>query len=157
MVFAVNPAAKVWSSQSFPKEKYNVLPKSHDLGMMTSLLSSRSALIQLAPFSGNLPDVYVWWAQVLLTWSYSKGRIQTKNGSVQTLRAPQKLKREKDNCCCLINFSSKQWASLCSVQKNILYTQNEVAKNVQNNINEESRPDPQLKTLFPNFFLMGHW
>ena len=27
----------------------------------------------------------------------------------------QKWRREKENGCCLINFSSKQWASLCSV------------------------------------------
>ena len=63
--------------------------------------------------------------------------------------------REKENCC-LKNFSSKKWASMCFVEINILYSQKEVAKWVQNNINqlnfadiEESRPNPQLNT-FPN-------
>ena len=64
----------------------------------------------------------------------------------------------------MINFSSKQWAFLCSVQKNILCSYKEVAKSVQNNINqwnftgiEESRPDAQLKTLSSSFLWMRHW
>ena len=46
---------------------------------------------------------------------------------------------------------------MCFVEINILYSQKEVAKKAQNNINqlnfadiEESRPDPLLKT-FSNF------
>ena len=34
----------------------------------------------------------------------------------------QKWRREKENYCFLINFSSKQWAWFCSVQKSILYS-----------------------------------
>ena len=37
-------------------------------------------------------------------------------------KCPQKWRKEKENCCLLINFSSKQWASLCSVQKNTLHS-----------------------------------
>ena len=45
-----------------------------------------------------------------------QGHIQIENKSIQTLWAPKKkfakMKKRK----------SKQWASLCSVQKNILYS-----------------------------------
>ena len=33
-----------------------------------------------------------------------------------------KNEEEEKNCCFRINFSSKQWASVRSVQKNILYS-----------------------------------
>ena len=32
-------------------------------------------------------------------------------------KCPRKWRGEKENCCCLITFSSKQWAFLCFVQK----------------------------------------
>ena len=74
-------------------------------------------------------------------------------------KCPSKWKRKKRNCCCLITFSSKQWAFLCSFQKNILYSLRELAKNVQNNVKlcwyRESRPYTELKTS-PNFFWMRH-
>lgn len=38
----------------------------------------------------------------------NQGYIQTQNGSVQALWSPKKSRREKENCCCLIDFSSKQ-------------------------------------------------
>ena len=39
----------------------------------------------------------------------TQGRIETGNGSVQTLYLPQKIvtKNEEENGCCLINFSAK--------------------------------------------------
>ena len=55
-----------------------------------------------------------------------QGYIQTENGSIQTLwvlkKCPQKRRREKENRCFLIHFSSKQRTSLHFVQKNILYS-----------------------------------
>ena len=84
-----------------------------------------------------------------------QGCLQTGNISVQMLSVPKKFnqrRREKEKFC-LKNFSSKKWAYICSVEINISYSQKEIAKRVQNNINqnvadiEESRPDPQLTTF----------
>ena len=66
---------------------------------------------------------------------------------------PKKWRTEKEKCCCLINFSSKQWAFLCSVPcvqlKRSGWKYAKQYKLINFAIIEESRPDLQLKTMSP--------
>ena len=67
-----------------------------------------------------------------------QGCLQTGNISVQMLSVPKicnQKRREKEKFC-LKNLSSKKSAYICSVEINISYSQKEIAKRVQNNINQ---------------------
>ena len=117
-----------------------------------------------------MPVIRVVWVHSFSTYArtcsyqgvrnvnFSENFVYVLNGwSLSKLKKKAKNKNEKEH-------SSQQWASLCSIQKNILYKSKEVAKIVQNNINQQnpawfqkSQPQPQLKKLSQNFLWMRHW